>query len=113
MHRITAGLDGLFLKNRGYKNAMTLEPAENNIKGFLGLEYALILKGWEIAVRGGGNALQHDAFQNTFNYSFGTGAAYKGYSFQYAFGGAPETDMGLGYTHRADLIISLKQPEKK
>ncbi len=113
LHRITIGADGLWLKNRGYKDASTLEPAENNFKWFGGVEYALCIRELEVAVRGGGNAMMYDAPQKAHNYNFGIGVKYLGYSFQYAFSGATHSDAGLGYSHRVDVLLSLSHLVKK
>ncbi|MBN1576062.1 MAG: hypothetical protein JW913_05895 [Chitinispirillaceae bacterium] len=107
MHRITAGVDGLYKMNRDYQDEKSLEPARNNIKGFAGLEYALLNNGFEFAVRGGGNGM---AWHNTLhNYTFTAGCGFKwlGYSLQYAFVGATDRDAALGYGHRISLILEL------
>jgi hypothetical protein len=108
MHRITAAVDGLYLMNRDYQDVSTLEPGRHNLKGFGGIEYALLIKGWEIALRGGGNG---GLFNSTENYSYaaGMGLVYKAYSFQYAFKGDTEPEAGLGFSHRVDLILELNR----
>lgn len=107
MHRITAGVDGLYKMNRDYQDIKTLEPATNNIKGFAGVEYAFLYNDFEIAVRGGGNGM---AWRNTMhNYTFTAGCGFKwlGYSLQYAFMGVTDRDAALGYGHRVSLILEL------
>ncbi|MBD3321570.1 MAG: PorV/PorQ family protein [Chitinivibrionales bacterium] len=109
MHRISVGVDGTNKLNRDYESIATLEPARVNIKGFGGIEYALLFdeQNIEIAVRGGGNGM---ALHNTLkNYTFTGGAGFKwlGYSVQYAFVGATDRDAALGYGHRIALTIQL------
>lgn len=109
MHRVTVGVDGAYKMHRDYEDEKTLEPAGNNIKGFAGLEYAIIIGDLEAAIRGGGNGM---ALHNTIeNYSFTGGCGFKwlGYSLQYAFMGVTDRDVALGYGHRISLILQLKR----
>jgi hypothetical protein len=106
MHRITTAIDGSYKMNRDYTDESSLEPARNNIKGFGGLEYAVLLNGLEIAVRGGGNKMVYTTSDN-IGYAAGIGVKYAGYSLQYAFKGDTEPEAGLGYSHRVDLILEL------
>jgi hypothetical protein len=108
MHRITAAIDGLYLMNRDYQDAATLEPGRNNLKGFGGIEYAMLVKGWEFAVRGGGNGGMYNSTDN-YSYAAGLGIKYEGYSFQYAFKGDTEPEAGIGYSHRVDLVLELNR----
>ena len=108
MHRITADIDGLYKMYREYADVSTLEPVANNLKGFGGIEYALLIKDWEIAVRGGGNRSMKRTFPS-YGYAAGFGATYHGISIQYAFAGQTDADVGLGYSHRADIIIDIAQ----
>jgi hypothetical protein len=112
MHRITAGIDGLKKMNRDYQELATLEPAINNIKGFAGLEYALIYNDFEVALRGGANSM---ALHNTIkNHSFSAGCGFKwlGYSLQYSFMGSTDRDAALGYGHRVSLVLELDRLHK-
>lgn len=108
MHRITAAIDGLYFMNRDYQDAATLEPGRNNLKGFSGVEYALLYKEWEFALRGGGNGGMYNTMDN-YSYAAGIGIKYEGYSFQYAFKGDTEPEAGIGYSHRVDLILELNR----
>ena len=108
MHRITAAVDGSYKMNRDYTDASTLEPARNNIKGFGGLEYALLWQGLEIAVRGGANRLVYATSEN-LAYAAGLGVKYGGYSLQYGFKGDTDTETSLGYGHRVTLVVELDQ----
>lgn len=108
MHRIAAAIDGSYKMNRDYTDASSLEPARNNIKGFGGLEYAILLNGLEVAVRGGGNKLVYSTSDN-IGYAAGIGVKYSGYSLQYGFRGDTDTETSLGYGHRVTLVVELEQ----
>ncbi|MBN1757436.1 MAG: hypothetical protein JW863_03910 [Chitinispirillaceae bacterium] len=106
MHRITAAVDGLYKMNRDYTNSNDYSAAENNIKYFGGIEYALLWKGWEFAMRGGGNGTVYSSLPY-YGFAAGVGIKFLGYSLQYAFKGDTDTELGLGYSHRADVILEL------
>ena len=108
MHRITTAIDGSYKMNRDYTDETSLEPARNNIKGFAGLEYAILLNGLEIAVRGGGNKMVYTTSDN-IGYAAGFGVKYTGYSLQYGFKGDTDDEAGLGYGHRVTLVVELEQ----
>jgi hypothetical protein len=108
MHRITAEFDGSYKMNRDYTDETSLEPARNNIKGFGGCEYAILLNGLEIAVRGGGNKMVF-ATSDNIGYAAGIGVKYTGYSLQYGFKGDTDDEAGLGYGHRVTLVVELGQ----
>ncbi len=107
MHKVTVDIDGAYKRHRDYQNAGTLEPAANNMKMFGGVEYALLIEGWEIALRGGGNAMVLHNTRQTYGYAAGLGVKYLGYSVQYAFKGDTDPEATLGYGHRVDLILQL------
>ncbi len=98
-HRISAEIDGVYKRNRDYRELATMDPAENNIKGFAGLEYAFIYKGWEMAVRGGGNGMVWHNSARTYVYTTGFGCKWLGYSLDYAFTGTTQRDVSMGYGH--------------
>ena len=106
MHRVTAAADAVYKRNRDYKSSSDLEPAEHNIKAFGGIEYALLFKDFEIAIRGGGNGMYYSTL-DSYGWSCGAGFKYLGYSVQYAFRGDTDPDVTLGYGHRISLIIEL------
>jgi hypothetical protein len=106
MHRITAGIDGSFKKNRDYSNENSLEPARTNQKAYGGLEYAILFNDFEIALRGGGNTIRYNSI-NTHGFALGFGFKYRSYSLQYAFRGDTNRDVSLGYGHRLSLIVGL------
>jgi hypothetical protein len=108
LQRITIDIDGEYLMNRDYKESSSLDPAQNNIKAFGGFEYALLLNGWEIALRGGSNRLIYTSFKSTYEINAGLGIKYLGYSINYAFDGNTDKSVGLGYSHRIDFQIDLK-----
>jgi len=112
MHRLTVDVDGAWKRHRDYQDAETFEPAGNNMKAFGGLEYALLIQDWEIAVRGGGNGMMLYNTRETYGYAAGLGVKYLGYSVQYAFRGDTDPDATLGYGHRVDLILQLMKLKK-
>jgi hypothetical protein len=112
MHRITTAIDGCYKMNRDYTDETSLEPARNNIKGFGGLEYAILLNGLEVAVRGGGNKMVYSTGDN-IGYAAGIGVKYLGYSLQYGFRGDTDTEASLGYGHRVTLVVELESLLKK
>jgi hypothetical protein len=106
MHRITVAADGLYKTNRDYTDIDDYTAAENNMKYFGGLEYALLWKGWEFALRGGGNGTFYSSLPY-YGFAAGIGIKFLGYSLQYAFKGDTNTELGLGYSHRADVVLEL------
>jgi hypothetical protein len=106
MHRITVGVDGHYVMNRDYTDENDLSPARNNLKYFGGLEYALLVGDWEVALRGGGHSKLYNTLE-THGWSAGLGATYLGYSVQYAFKGDTDLEAALGFSHRVDLILQL------
>jgi hypothetical protein len=112
MHRLTVDIDGTYKRNRDYEDIETLEPARNNLKYYGGLEYALVLNGVEIALRGGGNGALHNTLES-YGFAAGAGVKYLGYSVQYAFKGDTDPDPTLGYAHRISLILELGNLWKK
>jgi hypothetical protein len=113
LHRITVDIDGEYLMNRDYKEESSLDPAENNLKAFGGLEYALLLKDWEVALRGGSNRMLYTSFKSSYEFNAGLGIKYLGYSINYALNGNTDKDVGLGYSHRIDFQIDLKHLKTK
>ena len=107
MHRVTVDVDGAWKRHRDYQDAETFEPAANNVKVLGGLEYAVLIQDWEIALRGGGNAMVLYNTRETYGYAAGLGVKYLGYSVQYAFKGDTDPEATLGYGHRVDLILQL------
>ena len=112
MHRITASADASLKKNRDYSNETSLEPARNNQKGYGGIEYAVLLKDFEIAFRGGGNGFRYNSIDN-YAFAFGAGCKFRSYSLQYAFRGDTNDDVSLGYGHRISIVIGLNDLIKK
>jgi hypothetical protein len=105
-HKISLEADGLWEQNRDYTN--NGDEALNNMKWFGGLEYALVFPDWEIALRGGGNGILYNS-RNSYGYSAGLGVRFQGYALQYAFTGANDPTVTLGYQHRIDLVIDLSR----
>jgi hypothetical protein len=112
MHRVTVDIDGAYKRHRDYLDEETLEPAENNLKYYGGLEYAILLGEVEMALRGGANGLLYNTAES-YGYACGIGVKYLGYSIQYAFKGDTERDRGLGFGHRVSLILELDRLWRK
>jgi hypothetical protein len=106
LHRVTVDIDGTYKMNRDYLSETELEPAKNNLKGHLGIEYAIIFDDLEIAVQAGGNGLHYSTL-DSYGFSAGIGVKYLGYCVQYAFRGDSDPDVTLGYGHRLSLILEL------
>ena len=112
MHRITVDIDGSLKENRDYTSESSLEPAKNNLKGYGGIEYAILLKDFEIAFRGGSNGSRYNS-SDTYVFAFGAGCKFRSYSLQYAFKGDTNNEVSLGYGHRISIIIGLSDLIKK
>ncbi len=106
MHKIVVAVDGTYKMNRDYKDKTTLEPAKNNMKGYGGLEYSLLLKSIEVSLRGGTNGMINNTLGN-YGYMAGFGMKFSGISIQYAFKGDTDPEVALGYGHRLSLIIGI------
>lgn len=114
MHEITVAVDGAYKMNRDYKEESSLEPAKNNLKGFGGIEYTVLLKDLAISIRGGGNGMLYNTL-DAYGFAAGFGVKYLGYSIQYAFKGDTDPDVSLGYGHRLTLLLELNNlfPKQK
>ncbi len=108
MHRITLGIDASLKLNRDYESQSKLEGAQRNLKGYGGLEYAVLLEDLEIGVRGGFNASRYSSL-DSYGFSVGAGLKYKTYSIQYAFLGGTDREAALGIGHRISLIVGFNK----
>lgn len=111
MHRVTVSVDGSYKKNRDYVDIVTFEPAEHNMRAYGGLEYALLIKDFEVAIRGGINAGLYNS-PDTYGVAGGLGIKFLGYAVDYAFKGDTDADVTLGYSHRISLIIDFNNLKK-
>ncbi|HUI91628.1 MAG TPA: PorV/PorQ family protein [Chitinivibrionales bacterium] len=103
MHRIIVDVDGEYKLNRDYDQSLGVT---SNLKMFCGLEYTLLYKQFEFAVRCGGNGMLYNSL-NAYGLAFGAGVTFNGYSFQYAYKGASNSDLSTGSEHRLSLVINL------
>ena len=103
MHRIVADVDAAFKLARDYERSLGVN---SNLKAFCGLEYTLLYKQFEFAVRCGGNGMAYNSL-NSYGLAFGAGIAFSGYSFQYAYKGAANNDLSIGGEHRLSLVLNL------
>jgi hypothetical protein len=111
MHRPSVTVDGSYKRNRDYAELGSLEPAGNNMRVYAGLEYALLISDFEVALRGGFNAPLHSTLES-YGFAFGAGFRFLGYELQYAFKGDTKAEAALGYSHRIDLLINFMKLTK-
>jgi len=111
MHRLSIDVDGTYKRNRDYIVLETLEPAENNIRAYAGMEYALIINEIEVALRAGFNAPVYNTLSN-YGYAAGASFRFLGYELHYAFKGDTQAEAALGYSHRVDLFINFMKLNK-